>query len=268
MCNDVISVDELPEVVPLWKQELAKSGVGTGTTDAMNQWMKAQWEKGEMVRPSTALAQLRADPEEFLRKCPIINQNVDPSVNGVLEAYLKNGVSRVAAKSGNAKNEHPGKYLRTLRFHGSDAYVLELKHNFSANGAQFDVYGLATVKSFAGPNWYLLDDQGPDIMLTAKLTGCTFVARPGANANTVEVAHLQPNADAADGLVETGRNLNIRMKGIHNDAKAYGRLKYDFETRSINVIGVRVNGTWKIYAQKLQKNGLPKVLSVKRIWPA
>jgi hypothetical protein len=266
MGDDVIAVDELPEVVPLWKQELAKAGVGTGTTDAMNQWMKEQWDKGEMVRPSAALAQLRTDPEEFLRKCPIVNQNVDPANNGEMEAYLKNGLSRVAAKTGNAKGQHPGKFLRTLKFHGSDTYVLELKHNASANGAEFDVHGLATVKSHAGPNWYVLNDQGPDIMLTAKLTGCTFVAKPGANANTVEVAHLQPNADLTEGAVETGQHLNARMKVIPN-AKAYGRLKYDFETRSINVIGVRINGTWKIYAQKLQKNGLPKVLSVNRIWP-
>ena len=63
---------------------------------------------------------------------------------------------------------------------------------------------------------------------------------------------------------ETGFALNARM---HVPGQfAYGRLKYDVDVRSINVIGVRQGGAWKIYAQKVEKQNLT-IRSVTRIFP-
>jgi len=71
------------------------------------------------------------------------------------------------------------------------------------------------------------------------------------------MTHLQPNK-------ETGIALNTRMN-VHGQ-HAYGRLRYDISIRSINVIGVRQNGAWKVYAQKLEKQNLA-IRSVTRVFP-
>jgi hypothetical protein len=71
------------------------------------------------------------------------------------------------------------------------------------------------------------------------------------------VAHLQPDQ-------ETGLQLNTRMKV--EGREAYGRLDYDFESRTINVIGVRSTRGWEIYTQKLEKHHL-YIRSVHRLFP-
>lgn len=60
--------------------------------------------------------------------------------------------------------------------------------------------------------------------------------------------------------------LNTRMKVPGNAAD--GRLRYEFDKRSINVVGIGVAGRWLIWAHKLVKNApAPKILSLNRIWP-
>jgi hypothetical protein len=187
-------------------------------------------------------------PEEFLRKYPIIN-TFDCAMHGPTEAYLRN--DRTDAL-------RPGSRLGTLNFHTTESFNLESVSGANAYGYRFPVHGVYTSPSSGGPLWYTLDNSGPALMLTAKLTGCTFVATAGMGAST-QVTHLQPHQ-------ETGLALNTRMQGPGRSA--YGRLRYDFDTRSINIIGVRHGGRWQIWAQKLVKNSpAPKILSVNRIWP-
>lgn len=214
----------------------------------MLQWMQGEWSAGRLTRPQDAMVNLLRQPEEFLRKNPILN-TFDCARHGQTRAYFRNGGTDA---------KRPGSRLGTLNFHATESFNLEQISGANRLGYAFPVHGVFTSQSNAAPNWYRLDTSGPALMLTAKLTGCTFVAR-SAGAGAIEVTHLQPNQE--DGLA-----LNKRMTGGGN--AAYGRLKYDFDTRSINVIGIRHGNVWKIWAQKLQKNGhTTTLLSMNRIWP-
>jgi len=212
------------------------------------QWLNAEWNAGRLTRPGTALQKLRAHPRTFLKQYPI-QGNFDPAGDGAACAYIFNG----------AGGHRPGAVLKTKRMHDAESFTIQPNPGQLGEGHPFWVHGLHTGQSSAGPVWYLLDDAGPDIMLTAKLTGCTFVARAVAgHPGQVEITHLLPH-------LETGIALNTRMDAVAGQL-TYGRLKYDFDVRSINVIGVRVGGSWKIYGQKMEKQTLT-IRSVHRIFP-
>ncbi len=217
-------------------------------SQGMQGWFSTEWAEGRLTRPRDAIISLLRAPEEFLRKYPIIN-TFDCAAHGTTLAYLRN--DRADAK-------RPGSRLGTKRLHTTESFNLESVSGANQYGARAPVHGVHMTQSSAGPAWYRLDGHGPAMMLTAKLTGCTFVARAAAG-QAVEVTHLQPHQ-------EDGLQLNRRMRG--GGRSAYGRLKYNLETRSINVIGVRSGARWKIWAQKIEKNGtVPTIRSVKRIWP-
>jgi len=210
-------------------------------------WLNAEWNAGRLMRPGAAVQALKNDPRAFLKKYPI-QDNFDPAVNGMAQVYMLNG----------GAGQRPGSILKTSNMHTTQSFTIQPRPGASGDGNPFWVHGLFTGQSSAVPVWMRLDNNGPEIMLTAKLTGCTFVARPVAgHPGEVEVTHLQPHG-------ETGVALNTRLDVAGQNA--YGRLKYDIDTRSINVIGVRRAGAWKIYAQKIEKHAMT-IRSVTRIYP-
>lgn len=211
-------------------------------------WLNTEWNAGRLTRPGIALQSFRNHPRTFLKTYPLQN-NYDPQNDGIFRAHIFNG----------AAGQRPGSILKTQNMHTTESFTIQAAPGRLGEGYPFWLHGLHTGQSNQAPVWYLLDGGGPDIMLTAKLTGCTFIARPAAGhpAGCVEITHLQPNQ-------ETGIALNTRMN-VHGQ-HAYGRLRYDINVRSINVIGVRQNGGWKIYAQKLEKHNLA-IRSVTRIFP-
>ncbi len=216
-------------------------------TPEMRAYMEAEWNARRLTRPQDAVMRLLQDPETFLRKHPIIN-TFDCAVNGETRAYFRND---------RADALRPGSRLGTLSMHTTESYNLESVSGANCYGYAFPVQGVYMGQSGGAIQWYTLDATGPAMMLTAKLTGCTFVARAGIGAS-VEVTHLQPQD-------ESGLDLNRRMAGV---GAAYGRLKYDLDTRSVNVMGVRHGGRWHIWAQKLDKNATPpRILSLTKIWP-
>ncbi len=214
----------------------------------MRAFIQSEWNAGRLTRPQAAVMKLLQNPESFLRQHPVIN-TFDCAAHGQTRAYFRNGGSDAL---------RPGSRLGTARMHTTESFNLESISGANSYGYEFPVHGVYTSPSSGGPLWYTLDATGPAMMLTAKLTGCTFIATAGAGG-AVNVTHLQPHQ-------ETGLQLNTRMLGAGR--AAYGRLKYDFDTRSINIIGARHGGRWQIWAQKLDKNARPtKLLSLKRIWP-
>lgn len=214
----------------------------------MLQYFQGEWNAGRLTSPQNAILNLIQDPRNFLRKHPIQN-NFDCNAHGVTQAYFRNQ---------GADAKRPGKMLGTKRYHTTESFNLENVNGQNAYGSSFPVHGVCMGQSHLGPNWYRLDHTGPAVMLTAKLTGCTFVAR-AAPGGAIEVTHMQPSQ-------ETGLALNQRMQG--GGRMAYGRLRYAYDTRSINIIGVRSGGRWRIWAQKLNKNATPlRIVSLNRIWP-
>jgi hypothetical protein len=215
----------------------------------MQQWLQQQWNNGALTRPQVAVMALLQNPEDFLRKYPILN-TFDCQNSGVSRAYLRNGSNDAF---------RPGSKLGTLNMHRTESFNLESVTGHNADGYEFPVHGVFTGPGDQPPAWYRLDATGPAMMLTAKLTGCTFVVRASYGGG-IEVTHLQPNQNI-DGIT---LNTNMRTGGN----SAYGRLRYDIDVRSINVIGVRHGNNWQIWAQKLEKNSNPpRLLSLNRIWP-
>lgn len=214
---------------------------------AMLKYFQDEWKAGNFTEPQKGLMQLLQNPDHFLRHHPLTN-TFDCKSHGQTRAYFRNGA---------ADAKRPGSKLGTANFHTTESFNIEMISGANAFGVEFPVHGVFTGESSKDPVWYKLDGSGPAMMLTAKLTGCTFVVKAGVSAS-VEVTHLMPHQ-------ETGLELNERMKG--GGKVAWGRLKYDFEKRTVNVIGVRHANRWNIWAQKLEKANTPKILSVHKIWP-
>ena len=209
----------------------------------LQQWLDTEYSAGRLMRPLDALNALRTNLRDFLTRYPIQN-NFDCHASGLITAYLGNNGSDA---------QRPGGILGVHRMHTTQAFTLQ---NAPTQGAaNFTAYGVHMGRSQAGPQWFELPQSGPDIMLTAKLTGCTFVAR--RVGQVTEVAHLQPED-------ENGVELHQRMQDAGH--RAYGRLRYDLDSRSINVIGVRRGAQWEIYAQKIEKHQLA-IRSVTKVFP-
>ncbi|HEX7896281.1 MAG TPA: hypothetical protein VF950_00780 [Planctomycetota bacterium] len=202
--------------------------------------LKAFYDSGELKRPTVALRELQQNPEQFLKTYPISIDEAQDS--GVRTAYLRNG--RVGWR--------PGSKLGTLNMHKTQEFIFSLSQ---PEGHAFQCQYVRMDPSDQAIQWYALA-PAPDVMLTCKLTGCSFVVRQ--NGPNVEVAHLQPKQ-------ETGLELNQRL--LTGGQKAFGRLKYDLEKRQAHVVAVRRGGTWEVYAQKVDKAKEVGIRSVKKIWP-
>jgi hypothetical protein len=211
------------------------------------QFFEQEYAKGTIKRPADALAQLRADPRAFLLRYPI---EIDESQQGgLIAAYIING----------GKGKRPGSILKTSNMHDTEGFAIKTtgvpRETSPQTRAQFQAYYVPMHPSNQNTQWTQIGNAA-DIMLTCKLTGCSFVCR--MNNNVFEAAHLQPQG-------ESGLQLNTRLQGGGN--QAWGRLKYDFDSRTVSIIGVRRGGQWKVYAQKLEKNTW-NILSVHRVYPA
>lgn len=211
---------------------------------------ESYWNSGEWTRPNEALNQLRNNPASFLKKYPILNM-FDCSASGPTQAHFANYTD---IKGG----LRPGSILGTKRMHKTQGFRVQNMQFSNGEGFPFTVQGVFTRQSSGAMLWRVLDNTGPDIMLTAKLTGCTFAVKPGYRPGEVRVIHLQPHQ-------ETGLELNRRMKAV-NAAETYGRLNYNYESRTINIIGVRSGGKWQIFAQKLDKHRMA-IRSLRKLSP-
>lgn len=203
--------------------------------------LKAFYDSGELTRPTAALAALKQNPEKFL-KTYAVTIDESPLPSGPRTAYLKNGVIA----------KRPGSVLGTLRMHKTEQFIFSV---MATDGHGFQCQYVRMDPSNQAIQWYALANA-PDVMLTCKLTGCSFAVRQ--NGPAIEVAHLQPQG-------ESGIALNQRLQT--GGQKAYGRLKYDLETRQAHVIGVRRGATWEIYAQKVDKAKEVGIRSVTKLWP-
>jgi len=209
--------------------------------------------------PITAYNELLAHPKTFLSKYPIRIAGSDvPS--SVVQYYIYNWDF--------GRSKRPDSVLRTLYMHDTEAFRIDA---CTPTGHPFRAHSIEMVQSniTTGISFYTLPNTGgPDIMVTGVLSGCTFLVDAGPAPGSIMCAHLQPNG-------ETGAMLNARLLGLH--AAVYGRNNYghlhdpanpgSFD-RSVTIVGVRRNGQWKVYAQKLDGFASWSVRSAHRIYPA
>jgi hypothetical protein len=103
---------------------------------------------------------------------------------------------------------------------------------------------------------YLLDGNGPDLMITGQLTRCSFVMRQ--QGNDVVCIHIEPG-----GVHPTSANLKTEI--VNNGAFAHypGALTRVFGLPDYAiyayVLGIRRAGVWEIWAQHWSGTQITKV---------
>ncbi len=210
------------------------------------------------IQPATALQSLIAHPKTFLSKYPIRIAGAKVA-SGIIQYYIYNRDFGHSLR--------PGSVLRTQRMHDTECFYIDNQGMHGGHGFQAHSVEMVQSNVAAVPFYTLPAAGGPDIMVTGALSGCTFLVDVGAGG-AIQCAHLQPNG-------ESGTALNNRMLGQHD--AVYGRNNYShlhdaanvnsFD-RTVTIIGVRRNGEWKVYAQKLDTMQAMSIRSVHRIYPA
>jgi hypothetical protein len=183
---------------------------------------------------------------------------LDPSSGSGIATFTyqppKQGVERVVALgfttglSGLRGKLKERPLLRFIKMNGHALDEDELGDN------QFNAWYVAMTQVGDKSSHYPLSTtDGPDIMLTSKLTGCTFAvgnATPGCQL----VSHVQPPKTNAD---HARQALHEHSVGGMTDGL---RSIFEFGTTpdyraSASVIGVRRHITWSYYVQTYHVNG-------------
>ena len=205
-----------------------------------------------------ALASLMAHPRTFLRRYPL----------RIAGANLPSGVLPFWIWYWQA-SARPGTVLRTLRMHATDSFRMASQAVLAgANSHNFNAHSIFMAQSNVPIVLHrIAAGAAPNILITGALSGCSFIVNAGPNPGDIDCAHLQPNG-------ESGHALHARLKPLYN--QVYGLERYDHTTptpggprrdRNVTIIGVRVSGRWKIYAQKLDLQNQYAIRSVHRIYP-
>ena len=213
---------------------------------------------------------LSVSPDEFIRRYVLYTPGTNaPAASGIVQAFVSEG-RRYEEKT------RPGSRLGVLSrpFHKTDAVSIS---NFDPNAgpagpAGAPVVPVATIQvgthwiatSFHPPGaaaaafpWYTLT-AGSVLMLTQRLTGCSFVIDPAGGGP--RVAHIMPDP------AETGAQLRARLVTLLGaGVTIYGRGEYS-EDREATIAGVHNGHEWRIYVQKQDLLSF-KVRSSRQIFP-
>ena len=212
---------------------------------------------------------LLISPDNFLRHHVVYapGQNA-PAASGVVAVHM-------SESNLFAEKTRPGSRLGILSrpFHQTDAISISNQNpNLGVGGMPagntpsiaFNVHWIATTyypPVAAGPApafpWYTLT-AASGLMVTQRLTGCSFVVDP--NGGATRVAHIMPQAP------ETGAQLRARLIALLGaGVRVYGRGDYD-QDREVTVVGANGGHGWRIYAQKLDLMSF-KIRSTRQIFP-
>jgi hypothetical protein len=210
-------------------------------------FFKEEYAAHRLTPPFDAYQKLLANPDAFMRKFAVDIDEGTGSGSSVRTSYVVNGVAA----------RRPGEVLGTQRMHSTESFRFRERPDAELTDracyypfpAHFVAMHPSNLKEIP---WYPLTG-GPDVMLTCKLTGCSFVVRK--QKGIVEAAHLQPKE-------ESGLDLNNRLK--EGGQVAFGRVNYDLDKRTITILGVRSGGRWRMFAQKWnkQETKTPTILSI------
>lgn len=188
-------------------------------------------------------------------------------INGAASYHFGARSSGVQDRHGNmlpSRTARPGSILGTLNMHNSKNFVFVPpgQQGNIAGGSQHvlawhvDVTPRATLTNLQSiPPLRVSKTNGPDIMVTTSLNGCTFCCE--TVGNDVMMAHIQPtntgaalanefnNGGGRNGGQFVGGNGNLTYFG--SDSTNQG---YDAGQNNVTVIGVRLGNMWHVFAQK------------------
>jgi hypothetical protein len=201
------------------------------------------------ITAQNALASFIAHPRTFLKKYPVCVSEFVGRASGVLPgswdtAGMHDGTRR------------PGRILGALRTHETQSMRIGPVATMAFSTHAFQVHFVQMYSRDVPIDWYATNG-GPNIIVTPQLTGCSVAIR-AIGGNEIEMTHIQPTG------AEAGDALNTRLGGMGLDG-VYGRNSYS-QNCSVTIMGARVGGRWKVYAQKMDRRA-QRIYSVSRIYP-
>jgi len=216
--------------------------------------------------PMTAiqgLQMLSQHPRSFLKESFVLVDQM-PGASGVRTVKFKtSGFAGAANRYGTVLRSHSLKDAQDFIFSSTPGM------GYDNTDVDVQFVQMYTYAGIGAINWYPLAGAGSsNIMITTKLTGCSFLVRD--NAGVLECAHVQPDGAAVP--PQTGQDLRQYLSTNHagNYGALFGRgrtgLKGYEGTEAATVIGVRRANNWSIYAQRLVA-GQSTFKDVERIWP-
>lgn len=220
------------------------------------------------INAQTALAQLGADPLAFLRTYALWIQGNATHPSGTVQFEILDG----APFMNGVDVRRPGSFMKTRNMHSTQTFMVA-HAALGFGGHAFQAHWLQMSEWTGGASIYnisvlTLDHNGPALMFTAGLTGCS-VAVQDLGGGQIAVAHVRPNSDMDD--VTPGAELD--GQGVHRTlrrsgwTRVFGRDHYG-DNRQVIVVGVRRHGNWQIFAQKqeLPGQGPGDIRSAKKVY--
>lgn len=208
---------------------------------------------------ATILAELRADPEAFLRHNVVSIAGGNPNLTQLFEkrAWFDLSTANMPSYTGFQTG------LAGLRSKTKDRPMIRFS-KLQANAVAAAVAGNNAVEAWYVPmaqettrmanrHTLLSGTDGPDIAFTSQLSGCTFsIGSAGTDGGRI-VSHIQPPG----GAQPTAANYQSMR-----DAASLGDMEHFFDRESrpgptsygeprnrATIIGVRRQGNWLFYAQ-------------------
>ena len=184
------------------------------------------------ITAEEALTRLLRTPREFLNYYPI----------RIWGSRLR-GSSEYVIKDSEQASRRPGAILGTLRTHETQLFTMK-PINTSPDGYSFNAHSIKMFQMNRPDKVevYNLNGTGPEIMVTGQLSGCSFAISINRSNNSLDVVHIQP--DANGGVI-----LQSTLERISSWDIVYGRRNYS-EQEAVSIVGVRIGVDWQIYAQK------------------
>ncbi|KAK9826320.1 hypothetical protein WJX74_008622 [Apatococcus lobatus] len=102
-----------------------------------------------------------------------------------------------------------------------------------------------------------IDASGPDVLLTAQLTGCAFVWAYDSVNRVFYAAHINPDSTNPNSWAQNGNDLanalttRARFHGTELTVNVYGRNGFGYTGTNGNIMAVRNGNGWEVIAQTL-----------------
>jgi hypothetical protein len=214
-----------------------------------------------MIPMTTVLAEMRANPETFLRHYIVAIAGGPLAQTGIHSGQatfsytdrattgrgFTDGLSGLAGRT----KERP--YVTFTKISGP-AKTQPAAGEFNAWYIAMAAQGAPVMTRHA----FLPGTGGPDIALTSKLSGCSFGVGSAVADGSRIVSHVQPPPGAPNPAVWASMRAAASsgvMDAVFDREGQPGADNYGNPANRATVIGIRSNGYWQLYAQILSGSG-------------
>jgi len=234
-----------------WLGKLSRKRTVNNTKAIIESTVGVTREKTMAITNTVAYQQLIQHPKTFLKKyCVNI---AGANVNGATNYYIQRDTGGVSKR--------PGRVFKTKWMSGTAIFNIKPWYVGVVGCHQFNAYNIAMVQSNNNNNYalYQVPLLVPNILVTGLLSGCSFVV--GGPPNAIQCVHVHAVAPM------TSTALYNNLINAYPNHSVYGRGNYNhmtggFYDRTVSIVGIRRNNSWKLYAQKHDSMHQQAMLSV------